>query len=50
MLVAQHPKRWWDWCVPEEEKEETEPFFIGEKQYKVVGIGSSKINKLINYQ
>ena len=22
--VAQHPSRWWDWCVPEDEKEETE--------------------------
>ena len=24
MRVAWHPSRWWDWCVPENEKEETE--------------------------
>ena len=23
MPVAWHPDRWWDWCVPEDEKKET---------------------------
>ena len=22
--IAWHPSRWWDWCVPEDEKQETE--------------------------
>ena len=49
MLEAQHPKKWWDWCVPKDKKKEIEPFFIDGKQYKVVGIASSKKNTLINY-
>ena len=24
MPIAWHPPRWWDWCVPEDEKKETE--------------------------
>ena len=24
MRAAWHPSRWWDWCVPEDEKNETE--------------------------
>ena len=24
MAIAWHPNRWWDWCVPEDEKKETE--------------------------
>ena len=24
MPIAWHPSRWWDWCVPEDEKKETE--------------------------
>ena len=24
MSIAWHPSRWWDWCVPEDEKKETE--------------------------
>ena len=24
MPIAWHPSRWWDWCVPEDEKQETE--------------------------
>ena len=27
MLVAWHPTRWWDWCLPEDEKKEAEPIF-----------------------
>ena len=27
MRVAWHPLRWWNWCVPKDEKEETEKFF-----------------------
>ena len=26
--VAWHPSRWWDWCVPEDKKRETENFFL----------------------
>ena len=38
MLVAQHPTRCWDWCMPEDKKKkrkEKEPFLINEKQCKV---------------
>ena len=24
MPIAWHPSRWWDWCVPEDEKKGTE--------------------------
>ena len=24
MNIAWHPLRWWDWCVPEDDKKETE--------------------------
>ena len=27
MPVAWHPDRWWDWCVPEDEKKELEKYF-----------------------
>ena len=26
--VAWHPSRWWDWCVLEDEKKDTEIFFL----------------------
>ena len=26
--IAWHPLRWWDWCVPEDEKKETEKLFL----------------------
>ena len=29
MAIAWHPSKWWDWCVPEDEKTETEFFFVG---------------------
>lgn len=22
IAIAQHPNRWWDWCLPEDEKKE----------------------------
>ena len=28
MPIAWHPSRWWDWCVPEDKKRETENFFF----------------------
>ena len=31
MSEARHPTRWCDWCMSEDEKKETEPFFIDEK-------------------
>ena len=27
MPVAWHPKRWWDWCFPEDEKKEIDTIF-----------------------
>ena len=27
MSIAWHPKRWWDWCFPGNEKKEIEPTF-----------------------
>ena len=30
MAIAWHPKRWWDWCYPEDEKKEIERIFIDE--------------------
>ena len=27
MLIAWHPKRWWNFCVSEDEKKEIEPIF-----------------------
>ena len=26
--IAFHPSRWWDWCIPEDEKKETEKLFL----------------------
>ena len=26
--IVWHPSRWWEWCVREEEKKETENFFL----------------------
>ena len=26
--IAWHPFKWWDWCVPEDEKKETEKVFL----------------------
>ena len=28
MPIAWHPSRWWDWCVPKDEKKETENIFF----------------------
>ena len=28
MSVAWHPDRWWDWRVPEDEKQELEIYFV----------------------
>ena len=33
MPVAWHPNRWWDWCVPKDEKKQTDP--ILSKSYKI---------------
>ena len=33
--VAWDPKRWWDWCVSEDEKKEIDPVFIEEMQKDV---------------
>ena len=26
--IAWHPSRWWDWCVPQDEKKETEKVWL----------------------
>ena len=26
--IAWHPSKWWDWCVPEDEKRETEKMWM----------------------
>ena len=28
MPITWHPSRWWDWCIPEDEKKETEKLFL----------------------
>ena len=28
MPIAWHPLRWWDWCVPEDEKKEIEKLWV----------------------
>ena len=28
MPLAWHPSRWWDWCVPDDEKKEREKLFL----------------------
>ena len=28
LSIAWHPSRWWDWCVPEDEKKETEKLLV----------------------
>ena len=28
MPIAWHPSRWWDWCVPADEKKEIEKIFF----------------------
>ena len=28
MPIAWHPSRWWDWCIPEDEKKKTEKLFL----------------------
>ena len=45
MPVALHQTRWWEWCMPDNERKEKEinQFFIDENQYKV----STKVNLLI---
>ena len=30
MPTAWHPSRWWDWCVPEDEKKDSEKMWKGE--------------------
>ena len=30
MSAAWHPKRWWDWCVSEDEKKEIDPMLTEE--------------------
>ena len=28
MLIAWHPKRWWNFCMSEDEKKEIDPIFV----------------------
>ena len=50
MPVAWHPTRWWDWCIPEDQKKEVKPFLDEGKEYKVAVIVSTKVNSLVKYQ
>ena len=45
MPVAWHPTRWWNWCLPEDEKKRVEPIFtdrvgkflkVGAKWWEIV--------------
>ena len=40
--VAWHPSRWWDWCVLEDEKKDTEIFFFFDHLICVLSIRLSK--------
>ena len=44
MPITWHPTRWWNWCLPEDEKKEIKLFF------KKHGIVATKIKTLISYQ
>ena len=48
MPLAWHPTRWWDWCMPQDEKmkkkKEIEPFFVNKNKCKV-----SNIAQLLNF-
>ena len=28
MPIAWHPSRWWNWCVPKDQKKKTKQFFL----------------------
>ena len=30
LSVVSHPTRWWDWCMPQNKKQEIEPILIDE--------------------
>ena len=49
MPEAWHPDRWWDWCMVEDEKKETDPMFIEELYYKCVSVGYKLGEKLYMY-
>ena len=40
MLIAWHPSRWWDWCVPNDEKQGQKN--CGDKQDLFVSGGYKK--------
>ena len=50
MHVSWHLTRWWDCCMPEDEKKGIESILIDKKLYLASGIASTKINTLLNYQ
>ena len=44
MLIAWHPSRWWDWCIPEDEKQETEKLW---RQVQAFFVFDDQIQKKI---
>ena len=44
------PKRCWDWCMSEDDRKRIELILTDERQFKVGGIVSCKINLLKNYK
>ena len=38
MLIAQHAKRWCDWCMPEDQKKEIKPFLLMKSSIKFLAL------------
>ena len=36
MPIAWHPSRWWNWCMPENDKKETEKMWLQLGEYQIV--------------
>ena len=49
MPIVWHPKRWWDFCMSEDEKKEIEPIFTEGLQYTIWGIETFWDNKTHTY-
>ena len=48
-LVAWHPSRWWKWCVPEDDKKETEKFFLTTWYTEIKNVEDVEIWSKIGY-
>ena len=36
MPIAWYPSRWWDWCVPEDEKKEKKIVEVTDSCFKII--------------